>query len=389
MPHLDGEHGLAKPHRAQVPPVQRAGEGPACSPQHSACHRCAVETQAHHSCAGRRRSPITRRRTAHASAAACLLMLSGLSAQRVPAPQQLTSEVFGNLMVKLSWQPPYGWDPRTLTNSTLDQYKTYQSEATTTNFNPLSTLTFYQNFQYVSFGLKPGMRYYFRVTSVKCCSILRFQPVCAPARSSGTTCESSATAFHCTTTAGIETCHYPTDGYAETSVVAMAEPEAPAEITVRASLATGAYPGLPHLIVQWNLPNDTGTAQRQRADILGFKILRSTDHAFNFSQQIFYGLPTPTGDSEATYRYEITDGALLRAGVHYYYRIYVQNAACGPTNVTCSPFIVGGRNATVRPSRPTEIVGNLLDSTRIQLDWKFPIDTGQGGGPTNARSFLC
>ncbi len=292
-------------------------------------------------------------------------------------------------MVKLSWQPPYGWDPRTLTNSTLDQYKTYQSEATTTNFNPLSTLTFYQNFQYVSFGLKPGMRYYFRVTSVKCCSILRFQPVCAPARSSGTTCESSATAFHCTTTAGIETCHYPTDGYAETSVVAMAEPEAPAEITVRASLATGAYPGLPHLIVQWNLPNDTGTAQRQRADILGFKILRSTDHAFNFSQQIFYGLPTPTGDSEATYRYEITDGALLRAGVHYYYRIYVQNAACGPTNVTCSPFIVGGRNATVRPSRPTEIVGNLLDSTRIQLDWKFPIDTGQGGGPTNARSFLC
>jgi hypothetical protein len=357
------------------PPAERPGEGPAGAPRHSGCRRYPAATRAR------------RRRSSAAQAAACLLVLFSQAAG-VPPPQQLTSEVFGNLMVKLSWQPPRGWDPRTLPNSTLDQYKTYQSEATTTDYNLLARLTFYQNFQYVSFGLKPGVRYYFRVTSVTCCSILRFQAVCAAARSSGATCTSSATAFHCTTTDGLETCHYPTNGYAETSVVAMAEPEAPTEITVRRTLATGAYPGLPHLIVRWNLPEDTGTAQRQRADIKAFKVMRSADPSFNVSRQIFYGLPTPTGDSEDTYRYQITDGDSLRAGVHYYYRIYVQNAACGPTNITCSPFVVGGQNATGLPSRPTRIVGNLLDSTRIELNWQLPVDTGQGGGPTNAR-WLC
>jgi len=314
----------------------------------------------------------------------CLAMLCSQVAG-VPPPEQLTSEVYGNLMLKMSWQPPHGWDPRTLSNTTLDMYKTYLSEATTTDFNQLSSLTYYQNFQYISFGLKPGKRYYFRVTSVTCCSILRFGSVCAGARSTGTTCQNSATTFYCTTTEGIETCRYPTNGYAETSVIAMAEPKAPEISRVLAASAMGSYPGQPYLNIQWNLPNDTGTAQRQRADIKAFKVIKSMDVDFNVSQTIFYGLPTPAGDSEETYLYQITDGASLRAGVHYYYRVYVQNAACGPTNVTCSPFIQSGRNATGLPSRPTQISGQLLDSTRIQLNWAAPTDTGQGGG-TNARS---
>jgi len=304
----------------------------------------------------------------------------------IPPPRQLKAEVFGNLMLKMSWEPPNGWDPRTLQNSTLDQYKTYLSESTTTDFYALATLTYYQNFQYVSFGLQPGLRYYFRVTSVSCCGILRFTNVCASARSSGTTCIDSATAFHCTTTDGLQKCHYPTDGYAETSVVAMAEPEAPTAVSVLVATAAGSFPGQPHLDIQWNLPNDTGTAQRQRADVKAFKVVRSDNISFGTSKQIFYGLPTPTGDSEDTYLYQINDGDSLQAGVHYYYRIYVQNAACGPTNITCSPFIVGGRNATGLPSRPTEIVGRLLDSTRIRLDWQLPFDTGQGGGNQPSQS---
>ena len=304
----------------------------------------------------------------------------------IPPPQQLTAEVFGNLVLKMSWEPPDGWDPRTLSNSTLDQYKTYLSESTTTDFYSLSILTFYQNFQYVSFGLKPGFRYYFRVTSVSCCGILRFQSICSSARSSGTTCIDSASQFHCTTTDGLETCHYPTSGYAETSVIAMAEPEAPTAVDVLVAAAAGSFPGQPHLNIQWNLPNDTGTAQRQRADVKAFKVMRSSNSSFGTSEQIFYGLPTPSGDSEDTYLYQITDGSSLLAGVHYYYRIYVQNAACGPTNITCSPFIVGGRNATGLPSRPTNVLGELLDSTRIRLDWQLPFDTGQGGGQNASQS---
>jgi len=45
----------------------------------------------------------------------------------------------------------------------------YQSAATTTtDYNPLATLTFYQNFQYISFALTPGVRYYLRVRAVRC-----------------------------------------------------------------------------------------------------------------------------------------------------------------------------------------------------------------------------
>jgi len=49
------------------------------------------------------------------------------------------------------------------------------------------------------------------------------------------------------TTEGVETCHYPTNGFAETSVVAMAEPEAPAEVAVTVLVAAGSYPGQPRL----------------------------------------------------------------------------------------------------------------------------------------------
>jgi len=122
------------------------------------------------------------------------LMLSA-RVSALPAPEGLLGEVCGNLMIKLSWQPANGWDPRTLANSTLDQYKTYQSAATTTDYNPLAMLTFYQNFQYISFALTPGVHYYFRVTAVACCSIKRFSAVCASARSSGTTCQDSTTSF--------------------------------------------------------------------------------------------------------------------------------------------------------------------------------------------------
>ena len=175
---------------------------------------------------------------------------------------------------------------------------------------------------------------------------------------------------------GIETCHYPTNGFAETSVVAMAELEAPAEVAVTVLAATGSYPGQPRLNVRWNLPLDTGTK--------AFKVVKSTHVNFTISEHIFYGLPTPTGNIEESYRYQIDDADSLSAGVHYYYRIYVQNAACGSLNITCSPFNVGGRNATGLPSRPMQIVGNLLDSSRIKLDWILPFDTGQGGG-NNAR----
>ena len=163
----------------------------------------------------------------------------------------------------------------------------------------------------------------------------------------------------------------------------MAEPEAPDKLSVLLHEATGAYPGSPQLNIQWNLPNDTGTNQRQRADVLGFKVLRATDLNFTVPKQIFYGLPVPSGDSEDTYRYQIIDADSLVTGLTYFYRVYVQNAACGPMNVTCSPYSVASRNASGYPSEPTQFVGDLLDSTRIQLDWQAPQDTGQGAGVTS------
>ena len=111
-----------------------------------------------------------------------------------------------------------------------------------------------------------------------------------------------------------------------------------------------------------------------------FKLVKSAEVNFTTSEQIFYGLPTPTGSNEDSYRYQIDDTDSLSAGLHYYYRVYGQNATCGPANITCSPFSVGGRNATGLSSRPMQIVGDLLDSSRIKLDWILLFDTGQGGG---------
>ena len=315
-----------------------------------------------------------------------LLIMSERAAGRVPAPSSLTGEVFGNLLLKFSWQPPSGWDPRTLSNSTLDQYKVYLSEGNQDDFSSLVTLTYFSNFQYVSspFVSKPGVRYYLRVISVTCCSMFRFHIKCADARANGATCEESATSFHCTSTDGVETCHYPQDGYAEASVVAMREPGAPEKADVLIAASTGAYPGAPHLTLQWNLPNETGTGQRQRVDVQKFKVIRATDSNFTSSTQIFFGLPAHTGTTEDTYQYKVTDGDSLVAGTTYFYRIYTKNAACGPADITCSPYIVASRNASGYPSEPTAIVGELLDSTRIRLDWQLPADTGQGGGQVDS-----
>ena len=315
-----------------------------------------------------------------------LLMLSarvaGQSTSRVPAPRLLKAEVLGNLLIKFSWEPPIGWDPRTLANSTLDQYETYISANTASNFQKLSTLPFQSNFQFVLQGmanLKPGLTYFYRVISVTCCGARRSLAICKAARDSGRTCEKSAASFICTDTDGIQTC-IPGDGYAETSIVAVAESKAPENISVSVAPASGPFPGKPNLLIEWNLPVDTGTAQRSRADVLAFKVMKSTNVSFFKSEQIFYGLPTLTGDSEDTYRYQITDRGSLIAGVPYYYSIFVQNLACGPMNITCSPSIVGGRNATGVPSKPLSIAGTLLDSTMIKLEWQRPRDTGQGGG---------
>jgi len=102
---------------------------------------------------------------------------------------------------------------------------------------------------------------------------------------------------------------------------------------------------------------------------MALKLVKSAEVNFTTPEQIFYVLPTPTGNCKDSYCYQIDDADSLSARVHYYYRVYVQNAACGPANITCSPFSVGDRNATGLSSRPMQIVGDLLDSSRIKLDW--------------------
>jgi len=54
-----------------------------------------------------------------------------------------------------------------------------------------------------------------------------------------------------------------------------------------------------------------------------FKLVKSAEVNFTTSEQIFYGLPTPTGNNEDSYRYQIDDADSLSAGVHYYYRVFV------------------------------------------------------------------
>jgi hypothetical protein len=306
--------------------------------------------------------------------AAMVAMACPTGGTDIPAPVDLTAENYGDVTVRLEWDAPYGWSP-SLSNSTIDKWVTWRSTSPNSGYTIMdSSLLGPISFKVVS-ALQAGTRYYFRVETYSCCNLLRFAPVC-----SGVACTGSATSHN----AGSTSTAYPLDGYAQVDIVAKTVPTAPTAAALTIGPAADGYPGTSSVGLSWQLPLNTGagTSLRSVDDVLNFRVMRSTNAGFSGESEVYFGLPTRTGSSEADYTYAITDDGLT-PGTTYYYRIQAQTLACNPVGfptVTCGAWGDTSMRTVGRPGPVSNAASVLNTAQSVTINWGLPDDTGMGNG---------
>lgn len=176
----------------------------------------------------------------------CLIMAAAPVGGTIPAPVNMVAAPYGDVTVRLQWEAANGWSP-SLSNSTLDKWVTWRSTSPDSGYTVMDTsLLGPITFKVVS-ALQAGVRYYFRVEAYSCCNLLKFQAVCT----GKTVCEASATTYFSSPA-------YPTNGYAQVSIVAKTFPSAPTAPAMTIGPASGGYPGTASVELSWKLPLDTG-----------------------------------------------------------------------------------------------------------------------------------